>query len=238
MKKIVLVEDEQDLAENIKDILIALEYEVLGVFTNGKDVLEFLETNPVDLVLMDILIHGELDGIDLTFKIKEDYNAPVIFITAYSDKGILDRISELVYDGYLLKPFSIESLRSSIYLSLNNNISNKKHTSFKNSLKIRDKGFLVPVPTNEILFLKADGLYTKIITKSKTYLIRDILKDVKGKLPENLFIRVHKSFTVNVEFITSFNSKEITIMDYTIPIRRGFYKELRKIYLLEGKQNQ
>ncbi|MFN3803024.1 LytR/AlgR family response regulator transcription factor [Belliella pelovolcani] len=87
----------------------------------------------------------------------------------------------------------------------------------------------MPVPIYDILFLKADGLYTKVYTKTKTYVIRDILKDVLGDLPSSSFVRVHKSYLVNIKHINSFNSKELIIEDHTIPIRRGFYRELHQL---------
>ncbi|WP_332912485.1 LytTR family DNA-binding domain-containing protein [Algoriphagus boritolerans] len=71
-----------------------------------------------------------------------------------------------------------------------------------------DKGYLVPVPYSEIVYLKADGLYTKVYTKAKSYLVRDILKSFEEKLPADIFLRVHKSFLVNISFIASFNAKK------------------------------
>jgi DNA-binding LytR/AlgR family response regulator len=232
MHKILIVEDEYELALNIQEILINLDYEVVGIFNNAIDVLDFFIDGTADLILMDILIQGDLDGIDLCYKLKDKLNIPIVFLTAYSDQGILDRISKVVYDGYLLKPFTVESLKSSIYLALEKpqrSANSKPIPPTKNTLKIRDKGFLVPVPIYDILFLKADGLYTKVYTKTKTYVIRDILKDVLGDLPSSSFVRVHKSYLVNIKHINSFNSKELIIEDHTIPIRRGFYKELHQL---------
>lgn len=232
MKKILIVEDEHELALNIQEILINLEYDVVGIFNNAIDVLDYFIDGSADLILMDILIQGDLDGIDLCYKLKDKLNIPIVFLTAYSDKTILERISKIMYDGYLLKPFTIESLKSTIFLGfekMQENENSKQISSTKNTLKIRDKGFLVPVPIYDILFLRADGLYTKVFTRSKTYLIRDILKDVLGDLPSSSFVRVHKSYMVNVKHISSFNSKELLIHEHIIPIRRGFYKELHRL---------
>lgn len=232
MKKILIVEDENELALNIQEILINLEYDVVGIFNNAIDVLDYFIDGSADLILMDILIQGDLDGIDLCYKLKDKLNIPIVFLTAYSDKTILERISKIMYDGYLLKPFTIESLKSAIFLGfekMQENENSKQISSTKNTLKIRDKGFLVPVPIYDILFLRADGLYTKVFTRSKTYLIRDILKDVLGDLPSSSFVRVHKSYMVNVKHISSFNSKELLIHEHIIPIRRGFYKELHRL---------
>lgn len=232
MKKILIIEDEYELALNIQEILVNFDYDVVGIFNNAIDVLDFFIDGSADLILMDVSLQGNLDGIDLCYKLKDKLNIPIVFLTAYSDKVILERISNIVYDGYLLKPFTIDSLKSAIFLALEKKQEkndSKQISSTKNTLKIRDKGFLVPVPIFDILFLKADGLYTKVYSRSKTYVIRNILKDVLGDLPTSSFVRVHKSYMVNIKHISSFNSKELQIYDHIIPIRRGFYKELHKL---------
>jgi two-component system, LytTR family, response regulator LytT len=229
MKNIMIVEDEPELAENLKEILEHLNYRVTNVFTNSTDVLHALITDTPDLILMDILIEGEMDGVDLAYHIRDKYQVPLIFITAYHDSAMLDRVSKVNYDGYLLKPYTVERLESSIYLALKNFESQINGNEKIKTLKIRDKGFLVPVPEDDVIYLKADGLYTRVFTVSKNYIIRDILKDVIGDLSQKKFLRVHKSFTVNIKYITSFNSKELTLGDYVIPIRRGLFKDLKDL---------
>ncbi len=227
MKKILIVEDEVELANNISEILSNLDYQVAAVVDNAQSALEFLEHHEVDLVLMDILIHGDLDGIDLAYKIRESYDLPIVFSTAYSGTEYLERISSEIHEGYLLKPFTLDSLKTAVFFGLKRHEEKKgKNKKSKGSLKIMDKGYLVPVPFTEVVYLKADGLYTKVYTKAKSYLVRDILKSFEDKLPVEQFIRVHKSYLVNLAYIGSFNAKKINLGETSIPIRRGLYKEL------------
>ncbi len=227
MKKILIVEDEIELANNISEILLDLDYKVAAVVDNAESALAFLEDGEADLVLMDILIYGELDGIDLAYKIREKYNLPIVFSTAYSGTEYLDRISSEIHEGYLLKPFTLDSLKTAVFFGLKRHGEKSKEGSKpKGSLKIMDKGYLVPVPFSEIVYLKADGLYTRVFTKAKSYLVRDILKNFEEKLNTTQFIRVHKSYLVNIGFVASFNAKKINLGDTNIPIRRGLYKEL------------
>ncbi|PRY88575.1 DNA-binding LytR/AlgR family response regulator [Mongoliibacter ruber] len=230
MEKILIVEDELELALNIEEIVQSFGYEVSGIYADAKSVLSYLESSKVDLILMDIQIRGDIDGIDLCYKVKDLYNIPIVFLTAYSDQQYLERISNVMYNGYLLKPFKVDGLKSAIYLALNSNNYPKLTPDYdKLNLKIRDKGYVVPIPVSEILYLKADGLYTKVITLAKSYVVRDILKDLQAQLPHQVFVRPHKSYLVNVNHIASYNSKEINIKDSVIPIRRGFFKELAEI---------
>ncbi len=227
MKKILIVEDEIELANNISEILSNLDYKVAAIVDNAASALGFLEGNEVDLVLLDILIRGELDGIDLAYKIREKHDLPIVFSTAYSGTEYLERISSEIHEGYLLKPFTLDSLKTAVFFGLKRHgeKSNKEDKS-RGFLKVMDKGYLVPLPYSEIVYLQADGLYTKVFTKAKSYLVRDILKSFEEKLPSGKFLRVHKSFLVNVGFIASFNAKRINLGDTNIPIRRGLYKEL------------
>ncbi|GAB3219158.1 response regulator [Algoriphagus aestuariicola] len=227
MKKILIVEDEAELANNIGEILSNLDYKVAAIVDNASSALEFLEKNEVNLILLDILIHGDLDGIDLAYQIREKYNLPIVFSTAYSGTEYLERISSDIHEGYLLKPFTMDSLKTAVFFGLKRHEEKStKETKAKGSLKIMDKGYLVPVPYSEIVYLQADGLYTKVFTKAKSYLVRDILKSFEEKLPSEQFLRVHKSFLVNISFVASFNAKKINLGETNIPIRRGLYKEL------------
>ncbi|GHB35365.1 LytR/AlgR family response regulator transcription factor [Mongoliitalea lutea] len=228
MKKILIVEDEKDLAENLRDLLEALGYVVVKVFDQAQFVLEYLKTEAVDLILMDVMIKGSMDGIKLTEEIKKSHPIPVVFITAFSDQGVLERISKGKYEGYLLKPFSLQALKSAVFLALNKHAILEKDLegASKNSLKIRDKGYVVPVSQDDILFVEADGLYSKIVTIQKTYVLRGILKEISKNLDPKKFVRVHKSFTININQVTSLNAKELVIGEHIIPIRRGFYKSL------------
>ncbi|GAA0880973.1 hypothetical protein GCM10009119_39430 [Algoriphagus jejuensis] len=227
MKKILIVEDEVELANNISEILSDLEYQVAAIVNSAPSALRFLEGNEVDLVLMDILIQGDLDGIDLAYQIREKYNLPIVFSTAYSGTEYLERISSDIHEGYLLKPFTLDSLKTAVFFGLKRHAEKlAKESKSSGWLKIMDKGYLVPVPFSEVVYLKADGLYTRVFTKAKSYLVRDILKSFEEKLPAVSFLRVHKSFLVNTAYIASFNAKRINVGDTSVPIRRGLYKEL------------
>jgi DNA-binding LytR/AlgR family response regulator len=226
MKRVFIVEDEFDIAENIEDLLIHFGYEVVGIEGDGEVACSKISNLNPDLVIIDILLKGMMDGIELAKKMREKSKVPIIFISCYFDYQKLERIAELNYDSFLLKPFTKDALYTAVNLAF---LKSKKPKEDVNILKIRDKGFLVPLNENDIIMLKADGLYTKIYTTSKQYVVRDIIKDVIGKLSDKKFIRVHKSYLINLDFISSFNAKEVNMGSHVVPIRRGFYKELGEL---------
>ncbi|MHA7128313.1 LytR/AlgR family response regulator transcription factor [Algoriphagus namhaensis] len=224
--RILIVEDETELALNYQEILESFGFGVMGIAPSSTSCLDFCEKERPDLILMDVKIQGEMDGIALSKKIKSQWRVPIIFTTAYSDKKTLDRISEQSYEGYLLKPFSTDSLKSAIHLAKNNFEAN---SASEQVFKVRDKGFTQHLPFSEILYFKADGLYTQVITTNKTYLVREILKNVQAVVDEKIFLRIHKSYLVNKNFIDSYNFGEVKLGEKVLPMKRGFRKALEEI---------
>lgn len=230
-KSILIVEDEVDLAENIKDLLLSLDYEVAGIVSNTEDALIFLLSNKPDLALVDIKIKGTKDGVELAELIQRNYHIPIVFSTAYSDSAIMERAKEVIPYGYLVKPYSRDSLNSTIFIALSNfDKQNAKKAEVAkdstDSILIRDKGHFAKILTKEILYLQADGLYTIVVTEKKRYTIKTLLKYTFSNVKTGNFIRVHKSYVVNLDKVESFNAKECIIGDENIPIARGIYKLL------------
>jgi len=96
----------------------------------------------------------------------------------------------------------------------------------KDSLFVRDKGSLARVKFSDILWLKGDGNYTTLVTRNKVYSLRNILKEFESVLPEEDFIRIHKSFIVKVDEINTISPKEVTIVDEKVPVGRTYYQKL------------
>jgi DNA-binding LytR/AlgR family response regulator len=230
--KIFIVENEAELAENIEDILNFSGHLVVGKEGDGEKALQSISKLNPDLILLDILLTGRLNGIDVAHKIREFTDIPIVFITGHSDRSYLDEIAFINHISFILKPFSKEVLNSIIYLAF---LKQNKRLLSNNIYYVRDKGFIVPLKEFNIVMVKADGLYTRIFTKDKQYVVRDILKDVTAKLSEDTFVRIHKSYIVNLDHITGFNSKQVTVLNYIVPIRRGYFKELSQ--LLDDRVN-
>ncbi|HEY9703056.1 MAG TPA: ATP-binding protein [Allocoleopsis sp.] len=118
MTKILIVEDEQIIAEDIADSLRCLGYDVVGMAATAKNALiKARETKP-DLVLMDIMLKGQMDGINAAAQMREDLDIPVVYLTAYADDQTLEKATLTEPFGYLIKPFSDQDLRSTIEIAL------------------------------------------------------------------------------------------------------------------------
>ena len=116
--RILIVEDEAIFAESLKDQLINLGYQVCGTAANGEDAMRIMENSEPDLVMMDITLEGQMDGVEVAGRIREKNEIPMIFLTAYSDNEILQRAKITEPFGYLIKPYKERELHTNIEVSL------------------------------------------------------------------------------------------------------------------------
>ncbi|HWQ65930.1 MAG TPA: response regulator [Methanospirillum sp.] len=116
--RILIVEDEMVISLEIAGTLRRLKYEVAGQAITGADAIRLAGEADPDLVLMDIRLKGEMDGIEAARVIREQYDIPVIFLTAHSDEGTLERAISVSPSGYLIKPFKDRELYSTIELAI------------------------------------------------------------------------------------------------------------------------
>jgi two-component system, response regulator PdtaR len=117
-EKILLVEDDDVIAKVADWRLKNLGYTVCGRATNAAEAMELVVNAKPDLVLMDINIQGDLDGIETAKMIKKGFNIPVVYVTSHSDGPTLERARETHPDGFIVKPFDDKDLRVAIELAL------------------------------------------------------------------------------------------------------------------------
>lgn len=124
--RILIVEDEHIVAMGIKRMLKNLGYTVTGVASTGDDAISKAESTFPDLVLMDIMLKGDMDGVEAAKEIKKLFGIPVVYLTAYSDSNILERAKKTGPFGYIVKPFDEKDLHSNIEIALHRHVKDKK----------------------------------------------------------------------------------------------------------------
>lgn len=124
--KILIVEDEWLVAQGISENLRDLDYEVVGTAASGEEALRLAAETSPDLVLMDILLRGEMDGIEAAERLRQQWDLPVVYLTAYADPHTLERAKVTEPYGYLLKPFEVRELYSAIEMALYKNRAEKR----------------------------------------------------------------------------------------------------------------
>lgn len=129
--RILIVEDESLVAEDLKDMLLGFGYEVPGIAKNGEKAIALAGEHQPDLVLMDINLLGEMDGITAGGEIRSRWGIPIIYVTAFASPEIIDRAKKTVPSGYILKPFNERQIQTAIEIALYN-------TMLEREIKKRD----------------------------------------------------------------------------------------------------
>lgn len=118
VKKILIVEDEPNIAESLQEILEILDYQVSGIASSYNEAINLLETEEVNLVLLDIQLKGEKSGIDVAKTINERFRIPYVFTTAYTDSETVSLASELGPFGYIVKPYGMKDISPAIEIAI------------------------------------------------------------------------------------------------------------------------
>jgi CheY-like chemotaxis protein len=131
--KVLVVEDQNIVALNIRNKLKNLGYIVPGTAATGEEAIKKAELTNADLVLMDIMLKGEMDGIEAARAIKEKLGIPILYLTAYTDDETLERAKTTEPAGYISKPFKEEDLHSNIEMALHKHRAEKKENENANN---------------------------------------------------------------------------------------------------------
>jgi len=116
--KILVVEDEGIIAKNIKNKLKSFGYTVPAIATTGEEAIRMAEITFPDLILMDVMLKGEMNGVEAAQHIQKRFSIPIIYLTAYSDDEILEKAKKTQPYGYIVKPFTSNDLHSNIEMAL------------------------------------------------------------------------------------------------------------------------
>jgi len=229
--KVYVVEDEPLILESIKIIIDEGGYKVCGTSDNVKDAVLEIEKLQPNLILVDVMLNGDLDGIDLINRLKAKNNIPFIFLTSLSDDETLKRVKSTNPFGYIVKPFNENTLLANIELALHKqslNTSTEPVVKEKDSFFIKTKGEFLKIDKNEILFFEAYDNYCYVYTTTKKHLISHSLKNVEQKLKGEKFLRVHRSFIINFSKIDSIQEGYVYIQKYKVSVSKTYKEALMK----------
>ncbi len=227
--KIYIVEDEPLIADTIALALTKENYDIVGITDNAKEALFDIEEYKPDLILIDINIKGNINGIELADRINGKWQIPFIFLTSQSDKSTIDQVKKTHPAGFIVKPFNEAGLKSNIEIALFKHRQIKQELqNVKSSVFIKNQGELIKIDKQDILYVEAFDNYAKIITSQNDYLISFTLKSVSEKLSEAFFVRVHRSYLINIQKITSLCEGYALIDTKKIPVGRTYKDELMK----------
>ncbi|MEO8475054.1 MAG: response regulator, partial [Chryseolinea sp.] len=180
--KILAIEDDAIYAESLSLIIRDLGYELTGIADSGLVALALLEESIPDLILMDIDIKGQINGIELAAQINMVRRIPIIFVTAFKDIETF-KLAKLTFPkAYIIKPYDPISLQSAIELSMFSgavqNSSVLQPKTMGDTFYIKDNNRLVKIRLRDIVMVEADENYCFIDTNQKRYVINMTLRDL------------------------------------------------------------
>lgn len=230
-KRILVVEDEIIIADNICYTLEELGYEALEPAINYTEAIEIIEKEKPDLAILDIQLSGGKTGIDLAKMILEEYSFPFIFISSNADIATISEAKKARPSAYLVKPFSKEELHSSIEVAIYNFSKEagkqvNEDIIVKDALFLKEKGTYHKLNFDDILYLKSEHIYIEfILTNKKKVVVRGSLNEIIKKLATN-FIRVHRGYIINAKYLQQLDGKSLVIEKDLIPIGNKYREDL------------
>lgn len=235
--KIGVVEDELVIARTIVSTLDELGYWCCGPAINYTEAMEMLEQDKPDLLLLDIQLAGKKDGIDVAQKLNELFQIPFIFLTANSDAATIDRAKKVKPHAYIVKPFTKEELYAAIEIAFSNFTGNRSSVKTATGVSWPAKDFMFikegyvfrKIYFNEVLYLESGANYVTVhLQSNRKVVVRSTLNDFVEQAGQPIFIRVHRSYSVNINKIEDVFPTELSIQETTIPIGKSYREELFK----------
>lgn len=228
----LIIDDEPLAIKLIRSHLEKLDcFEVAGECRNALKALEFLREEKIDLMFLDINM-PEITGLEF---LKTLHDPPyVIITTAYRDYAVEGYDLDIV--DFLLKPISFERFLKAINRFCNrkknggvSNDASPTSTGEKKYIYIQDGKNIFKLLYDDVSYFEGYGEYVKVITLNKTFVVRESLTDFEHKLPPESFLRIHKSYIVNLQKIKGFSTVHVMLKDTELPIGRIYRENAVKV---------
>ena len=231
--RILIVEDEYAIDEGILNCLNDMDYEIVKTVFHSKAALEFLVSTEIDIVLIDVNLDDDLNGCQLAEIIKCEFRIPFIFLISTVGQISIEKLKEANPSVIVLQNPTLNQIHFSLTLAVSNNEKlnyslgeNKEENltldHLNNCLFLKKNNHFDKVNFEEIFWLRAENNYTVIHTTKGDYLYSTVLKKFTVKLPGNQFIRVHRSYIINLTKIDGFEGKMIIVDGQHIPVAKTY----------------
>lgn len=219
--KCIIVEDEPLATKILEGYVAQVPFlELQGSFEDAIYAMEHLKSNAADLIFLDIHL-PKVKGMAF---IRTLANPPAVIITTAYHQYAVEGYELNVVD-YLMKPFEFER-----FLTAVNKLKREKTgEASKDYLFVNIQLKKVKIRFAEILYVESQKEYVKIVTHDNSYLTKMSTNEIEQLLPDSLFKRIHRSYIVAIDKISSFNSEMVEINELRIPVGRGYKEVLEKL---------
>lgn len=232
--KILIVEDEVLIAEDIASDLRADGFEVTDIAVSSTEALQSIENNCPHVVLMDINIKGNLDGIETANLINEQFRMPIIYVTSNTSSQFVSRAIKTGPHAFITKPYNYRDLVIAIELALDRHnetaLLNEDKDVQLNAIFVRQGDYHRKVLLDDVLYIEADGSYCTVYAKDSNYTFSFNLNHFQKQTSSPHLKRVHRSYIVNLSNIDGFDKSTLLIGDKIIPVSYPYREEVFKCF--------
>ena len=225
----IIIDDEkmarvitQTLCEQVSDLNVVAE------FSNAIQAIKFLNENEIDLIFLDLHM-PDFNGIDFIKALKDP---PKIILTTSDPKFAIEAFEYEFIIDYLLKPLELPRFKKAIQKAQKSSVelleSTNKKLDNSNDFYINIDRRLIKIDLPTIYLIEAKGDYIHIKTEDKNYVVHSTLKKIEEKLPDTLFLKIHRSFIINIKKIIDIEDNSVLIKKDVIPVSRSKRPELMK----------
>ncbi len=247
--RVLVVEDESIVRWDIENTLKEGGHSVVASCGSGEEAIELCDEHRPQVVLMDIALSGGITGIEAAKRIRERTGSAVVFLTANSDKGTVSRARAAVPYGYVIKPFRPVDLMVAIEMALHNHGKDSSLRRERDDLRMRlagegdqtalfitVKGRQQRVLCREIRFVQALKDYVGIQVGARRYVVYSTMAGIEQRLPQDQFLRVHRSYIVRVGNVSAIEDYQLLLEDgeERIPIGGLYMSKVRERLQLDG----
>lgn len=230
--KVLIVEDEAIIANNIFDTLEELGYNPLESVGSYSEAIELINADPPDIAILDIQLGGQKNGIDLAQEINRTYGFPFIFLSSNSDTLTVEQVKRVEPSAYLVKPFGKEELYTSIEVAFynfsrrNESDLNTENLAIQDALFIKENKVFMRLNFDEIVYMQSDHIYIDLFLQNgKKHSVRGSLNEYMNKLGSSFF-RTHRSYIVNLKYLQELKQNKVSINNTELPIGQNQREEL------------
>lgn len=242
--KILILEDDMIIAADISLHLTRMGYEIQGILTRGEEVLKTIQDHTPDIVLVDIQLKGDLDGVETAHQINAlNLNISIIFLTANSDEATFSRAKTTKPSAFITKPFKRLDLARAVELAVVKKQEHQKDNAevveaseseneptpiLNDRIFVKSGDLMVKIFVEDILYAEAHRNYCKIYTAAKDYLMTLPLNAFESKLSASHFLRIHRSYVINLKKVDALSDQceNVNISGKHIPVSRSSKNEL------------
>lgn len=251
MRTVLLIDDDKQIRRMVRDYLELEKFTCL-IAENGREGIELAKKYLPDLIISDIMM-PEVNGYELKKALSNEPATaliPFIYITSKTEREDIRKGMQLGADDYLFKPFKLTELMDAIGVQLekrkrlldeyaiNESVKNSAPLEYNEYFMIKDKGNLRFVKVNEIITVIADQKYTRVVLASKDKIIASrTMKEWEEILPKANFVRIHRSYIINLAFIEKIEKwfdrsykVKLKIFEEPLYISKRYYSTLKELF--------